>query len=202
MIYDGPYDGPMNPGGQRGLYGLLEMGRPYGGARALDVGAGTGHGMAALAEWGFSPAGLEPSEKLAKRAGIRCPSGSVVIGKAESMPFCDRSFDLVMFQCVLSLTDVPRALAETSRVLDRGGKLLIQDLFGTASGEGCLAGCRPLGEWTCGIERRGFRITALRTLEGAVRDYLAMAAFSGAPVPDCTCPGTVRAFICCAVKNP
>ena len=192
---------PMSPGGTYGTSRLLEMGRPYRGTRALDVGTGNGFGMAILAEWGFSPTGLEPSRKLAQMAQGSCPGGSVVIGRAESMPFPDRSFDLVLFQCVLSITDRERALAETYRVLDRGGRALIQDLSGTATGEGCLGGCSPLSDWTKRIEGSGLRVTSVEPLKGAVRNYWAWSVFSGAPTPGCESPGDVEAFLCCAVKD-
>ena len=51
-----------------------------------------------------------------------------VDGEAESLPFEDESFDLVISNGVFNLVvDKKRALAETRRVLKPGGRLQIAD---------------------------------------------------------------------------
>ncbi len=105
--------------------GFVEWCRPLPGQRALDVGAGPALLSAALAGMGLEAVALDPSQALLAYApaGVRA-----VVGDAESMPFDDGAFDLVT--CVNSLhhvSDVPRTLAESVRVLADGGAIVVQD---------------------------------------------------------------------------
>jgi ubiquinone/menaquinone biosynthesis C-methylase UbiE len=88
--------------------------------RSVEVGVGTGRFSAAL---GIG-VGLEPSEAMGALARMR--GVEVRVGRAEHMPFADRSFDLVlMVTTICFLDDVAVALREAYRVLDFGGHIMI-----------------------------------------------------------------------------
>jgi SAM-dependent methyltransferase len=106
-------------------------------ARVLEVGCGPGHLSTRLARrhslevtgLDLDPAMIERAQANANRAlGPADPSPSFLVGDAASLPFPDRSFDLVV--STLSMhhwADVPRGLEEIARVLEPGGRALIWD---------------------------------------------------------------------------
>jgi ubiquinone/menaquinone biosynthesis C-methylase UbiE len=103
------------------------LSRPY--QCALDVGCGEGRFCRFLRSHNLQAVGVDPTERLIAEARRRDPSGDYRIGTAESLPFADTSFDLVV--SYLTLIDIPdfrAALKEMDRVLTPGGTLLIANL--------------------------------------------------------------------------
>ncbi len=99
--------------------------------RALDVGCGEGRFCRLLAREGIEATGIDPTEALVEAARRRDPQGRYFVGRAESLPFPDGAFDLVV--SYLSLVDIEglsEAAAEMARVLVPGGKLLVANLAG------------------------------------------------------------------------
>jgi ubiquinone/menaquinone biosynthesis C-methylase UbiE len=74
---------------------LLEILREagIGGGRILDVGVGTGIASQALAQGGATIAGIDPSAGMLAQAPSRLAQAELVRGRAEALPFADRSFD-------------------------------------------------------------------------------------------------------------
>jgi SAM-dependent methyltransferase len=90
------------------------------GARALDVGAGTGALTAELVARGADVAAAEPSPEFAAALRERFPRLEVQEAAAESLPFADGAFDLALAQLVVAfVTDAPAAVAEMARVARR-----------------------------------------------------------------------------------
>ncbi|GAB4373569.1 MAG: hypothetical protein Kow0062_10730 [Acidobacteriota bacterium] len=88
--------------------------------RVLDVGTGTGLFAEAFARRGLEVAGIDPSESFLELASRHVPDGTFRAGAAESIPFDDRSFDVVFLGHVLHEVDDPvRALREAGRVARR-----------------------------------------------------------------------------------
>jgi SAM-dependent methyltransferase len=107
------------------------------GARVLEVGCGPGHLSTRLARrYSLDVTGLDLDPTMIERAQTNAgraphladPSPAFVVGDAASLPFPDRSFDLVV--STLSLhhwADLPAGLAEIARVLKPDGRALIWD---------------------------------------------------------------------------
>jgi SAM-dependent methyltransferase len=95
--------------------------------RVLEIGAGTGHNLAAY------PAGLEalvltePDPAMRTRLRRRAEHGGVTVVEAgaEALPFADGAFDTVVSTLVLcTVPDADAAVREVRRVLRPGGRLL------------------------------------------------------------------------------
>ncbi|MDQ6806175.1 MAG: class I SAM-dependent methyltransferase [Actinomycetota bacterium] len=94
------------------------------GARVLDAGCGSGRTLEDLRAYG-EVSGIELSELAAEHARER-DLGEVHVGRVESLPWEDDSFDLVTCLDVLEHTpDDGVALRELRRVTKRGGWLLV-----------------------------------------------------------------------------
>jgi demethylmenaquinone methyltransferase / 2-methoxy-6-polyprenyl-1,4-benzoquinol methylase len=110
---------------------MLEQVRPMPGSWVLDVASGTGLVARELAaRRNVRVASLDPSEAML-RAGI-APARAAglddrirpVLGRAEELPFGDRTFDAVTFTYLLRYVDDPEAtVRELVRVLRPGGTM-------------------------------------------------------------------------------
>jgi SAM-dependent methyltransferase len=102
-----------------------EPGRPR---AVLDLACGTGNWlrvqMAAFAGRGVSWAGLDASETMLERARAKLEGADLRLGRAESLPWPDGAFDLVITSFAFHhFEDKPRTLDEMVRVLAPGGAL-------------------------------------------------------------------------------
>ena len=90
------------------------------GARALDVGAGTGALTSELVARGASVAAVDPSPEFVAAFRMRFPDVEVHVAPAENMPFDDGAFDVALAQLVVAfVSDAPAAIAEMARVARR-----------------------------------------------------------------------------------
>jgi ubiquinone/menaquinone biosynthesis C-methylase UbiE len=95
----------------------------------LDIGCGTG-GAIALFDTSNDYTGLDLSYAMLKQAvkkararGFR--SYTLIEANAEELPFPDRSFDFVLIDTSLHMIpDFRKCIAETARVLSKGGELV------------------------------------------------------------------------------
>lgn len=98
--------------------------------RLLDVGCGTGYVLNLARRLGFDVRGVDPSggmlAKAVKHYGF--PPGTLVQAPAETLPFEDESFDVVLATGVLvHLPNPATAIAEMARVTREGGLIRIID---------------------------------------------------------------------------
>lgn len=92
--------------------------------RTLEVGCGEGRVTRDLRARGFAVTGLDAGSTLVEAARAEDPGGEYVVGEAESLPFEDASFDLVVaYNSLMDVDEMPRAVAEIGRVLTADGVL-------------------------------------------------------------------------------
>jgi ubiquinone/menaquinone biosynthesis C-methylase UbiE len=94
------------------------------GMRVLDIGAGTGALTDELVVRVGEPlvAAAEPSPDYSAALRARYPNLEIQQAPAEELPWPNDSFDAALAQLVVTfMTDAPRAMRETARVLRPGG---------------------------------------------------------------------------------
>jgi len=117
--------------------------------RALDVGCGEGRFCRMLREEGIEAIGIEPTRALREAAQDRDSEGCYIDATAESIPFPEGSFDLVVsYLSLIDIEGLEDGIGEMARVLRPGGSLLIANLnsFNTDGGWKRPEGERPYFE--------------------------------------------------------
>ncbi|MFF6997772.1 class I SAM-dependent methyltransferase [Streptomyces sp. NPDC008313] len=100
-------------------------GRPLTGARAVDVGAGTGIATALLRERGAEVIAVEPGEGMAAQFRRSLPGVPIVRGSGDRLPLADASADFLTYAQAWHWTEPARSVPETMRVLRPGGALAL-----------------------------------------------------------------------------
>ncbi len=104
------------------------------GLRVLDVGCGEGRFCRKLRDAGAVATGIDPTPRLLAAARSRDGAGEYVEGVAESLPFPDSAFDVVVsYVVLLDVPDYRTAIDEMSRVMKPGGRLVYANLNSISS---------------------------------------------------------------------
>jgi SAM-dependent methyltransferase len=91
----------------------------------LEVGCGTGHWLERLQDCDVRATGVDPSAAMLSHARGKVPSGRLIGGRAEELPFVDGQFDrLFCINAFHHFADKRRAIEEARRVLRVGGAML------------------------------------------------------------------------------
>jgi len=109
---------------------FVERGGLGPGVRALELGCGTGVFLERVARCGASITGIDLSVDLLAKARDRmsgAPNVALVRGNAEQMPFPDGRFAAVYGSSILHHLDLERALAESLRLLEPGGRIVFAE---------------------------------------------------------------------------
>jgi ubiquinone/menaquinone biosynthesis C-methylase UbiE len=146
------------------------------GDRVLDLGSGAGNdcfvARAIVGETG-TVTGLDMTEQMINKARENCTklnfnNVEFVLGDIETMPFDNKTFDVVISNCVLNLVpDKTKAFREIFRVLKSEGHFCVSDvvLKGKLSEKmkkdaemfaGCVSGASEMTEYLKIIENSGF----------------------------------------------
>lgn len=105
---------------------VLELTGLSRGHRVLDVGCGSGDLLAHLGDLGFAAAGIDPAPGMVERARSMAPGADIRLGGADSLPWPDESFDLVISVNALQFADdTLDALSELVRVAVPDGQVAI-----------------------------------------------------------------------------
>jgi SAM-dependent methyltransferase len=96
------------------------------GRRTLDLGCGEGRLSRDLKALGHDVAGVDVSPTMVAAAREADPSIEVHAADAAKLPFADGAFDCVVaFMSLQDIAEMPSAVAEAARVLERGGRLCL-----------------------------------------------------------------------------
>ena len=109
---------------------FVERGGLGPGARALELGCGTGVFLERVAGSAARIHGVDLSDDLlaqSRHKVARLPNVLLTRGNAEALPFASGSFDLVYGSSVLHHLHVDAALAEAHRVLRPGGRAVFAE---------------------------------------------------------------------------
>ncbi len=113
----------------------------------LDLGCGAGLSTRALRGWVARAWGVDPIERMVRAARGIAPDAGFLAAAMEALPLGDASVDLATAAGSLNYAQVDVALAETARVLRRGGALVVYD-FSTGRS---FSGSAALDEWFAGF---------------------------------------------------
>ena len=123
------YDEPGNPIiglEEPEVWGLLDALPP---GRALDAACGTGRHAARLVAAGHTVIGVDQSPPMLDLARQRAPDAEFREARLSEIPANDASFDLVVCGLALAhVSDLDGTIAELSRVLRSGGRLIVSVL--------------------------------------------------------------------------
>ena len=107
------------------LPALLDL-LPPPGRRTLDLGCGEGRLSRLLRSLGHRVAGADAAPTMVRLAVSHPAAPPAVLADAAALPFRDEAFDLVVaYMCLHDMDQMPRAVAESARVLERGGRLCL-----------------------------------------------------------------------------
>lgn len=95
----------------------------------LDIGAGNGRLALRLVNMGAEVTAVDVSEKMLKKIRDTGKGIRVVVGEAESLPFANESFDIVIATfLIVHLKDLQLFFDEVYRVLKPSGKFLVTNI--------------------------------------------------------------------------
>lgn len=151
----------------------------------LDVGAGTGAVLCHLARRATRATGVDISSSMRVVARTRVRDAGIANctvrqGDMHALPFADESFDTVLLDQVLSLSDRPRqVILEAARVLRRDGRLLVLDRFGPVQASltpGYGLGGLAENQLAVMLAEAGLRAGRRRDLAGRLPGFALLAA--------------------------
>jgi SAM-dependent methyltransferase len=135
--------------------------------RALDLGCGPGAALAAAAKLLDQPhlAGVDPTPGFVDQCRRRLPGADIRLGSAEEIPFEDGRFTVAWTIATFHhWVDPDAGLAELSRVLAPGGRLLLVEGIVRKSG-GHGVGPGEAEQLRSRVDRAGFVATSIEPLK-------------------------------------
>ena len=145
------------------------------GSRLVDVGCGSGATVHYLQAAGFNARGIDCNAAVIEQAGPHCQ-----LGDSSELPFEAGSLDGLFFECSFSqMESRQNILAEATRVLKGGGRLVISDLYFRNEAYG---GFLPnAGEWKRMITEAGFTILLFEDKSDELAEFAAQLLLQGGP---------------------
>lgn len=124
---------------------LVELLAPRPGERILDLGCGTGHLTARLAEAGAAVVGLDPSAAMLEQARAAYPHLAFVPGDARAFAV-DQPFDAVFSNAALHWVRPPEAVLRCVRQALKPGGRFVAEFGGRGNVQAIVAALRAAAE--------------------------------------------------------
>ena len=177
---------PLRPGGSELTARALNLAGFATGERVLDLGCGVGVATRLLQRHGCTAIGLDLALKRLSLARRDEPALAMVAGDAAQLPFAAESLDGILAECSLSLIGYsPATLAECQRVLRRGGRLAVTDLYTRADNgqrpalPGCLGGMAARAGILAALADAGFIVECWEDHSDRLKSFVAQLIFAG-----------------------
>lgn len=175
----------LRPGGMGLTAEAVDCGGWRPGDRVIDVGCGWGSSLDLLQEKGLKAIGVDISERILSLARQRPGKRIVLTASGDALPFADDCADGILAECSLSLMPNPaEAMAEFSRVLRPGGRLVVTDVYRRApSGRqgvgltGCLSGILDRDTTIRRMEHAGLALDAWEDRSDLLKAFIARFIF-------------------------
>lgn len=98
--------------------------------KILDVGCGIGHSVNCLSDMGFDSIGIDSSKEIIELGKKKYKNINLEVMDANNIDFPGNYFDLILFECSLSVMKKPKdILSNCKELLKRDGLILISDFF-------------------------------------------------------------------------
>ncbi len=128
--YDAWYQTPLGTYANRLEKKLIfELAEQKSGETVLDIGCGTGNYSIELASMCLKVVGIDPSANMLKIAREKAEKGRLdiefILGIAESLPFNDNQFDIVLLVTTFEFLDPEKTIFEMKRVLKKDGRIIL-----------------------------------------------------------------------------
>lgn len=109
---------------------IIEMYKMDENAKVLDVGCGSGYSVNYLSEKGFDATGIDSSEEIINLGKERYKDINIKVMDANNLDFPNNYFDLILFECSLSVMKNPEEILRNCRkLLKKNGIMLLSDFF-------------------------------------------------------------------------
>lgn len=109
---------------------IIEMYEADEDIKVLDVGCGSGYSVNYLCEKGFDATGIDFSEEIINLGKERYKGINIKTMDANNLDFPENYFDLILFECSLSVMQNPEKILESCRkLLKKNGLILLSDFF-------------------------------------------------------------------------
>lgn len=157
--------------------GVIDLLEPKPGERILDLGCGTGHLTAKIAESGAKAIGIDASAEMIGQARQNFPALTFVLENAAEMPFASE-FDAVFSNAALHwMLDAQRVAGRISSALRTGGRLVAE-----CGGKGNIAHISNAIESVLPRFYGGAPLPASRTWFPSIAEYSSMLEAAGLEV--------------------
>lgn len=98
--------------------------------KVLDVGCGSGYSVNYLSQQGFDATGIDASEEIIEIGKKKYKNVNIKVMDANKIDFPNDYFDLILFECSLSIMSEPiKILSNCKKFLKKDGLILLSDFF-------------------------------------------------------------------------
>ncbi len=167
---------PLRPGGLALTETLLDFAGFRPGDTVADIGCGLGASIRLMNRRGIEAIGVDRLVLGAASTGGVAPK--FVAADGARLPFASGSLDGILSECSLSaMPDHQQALGEWFRVLRRGGRLAVSDVYARVSADGYTGQLKTQAALLHAAVAAGFHIEGFGDRSGVLKSWAAQFIF-------------------------